>query len=586
MPIQKELNLPRGDQHERIAKAMESIAQTMKENQAELGDDAHIALFLDGTKAKYASVMKAWFAIHGAGKATPKELTALVDQWYTITRPDWDGYVEFAQPEVTAVSTGTKGGDNALMTCTPSTDETANTDDYAGNPLFAVVDCNWVIDPETLEPVITAIDGITGNFERYNPERYVGVLQMSGYVWIEELQNSYRYGYSAKRTQHQKINPLPESVRHVDNTVRPWVVHSKYMSKLENGKLTCYAGVIPTAFTVSHNTLVGYGKATGTGYSGGCVTDNAFLQLMFFIKYANLSADGILQGACSNDATRYAALGENNTNRILMTAGQQTAFVKGMGVLIGTYTDARKADRAYCNDLSGKEGRIVTDVATVTIEDVEYGVVCFDGAPINTVANGATTEGTTAIETFHYMTGFCDTVKGNDGAPINPGSGKYPAKLQGIEYAVGAYEVYADVILNLYKVTAEVEGESDKYYHEPHVVRTAALQATSLTADHERTGLAIQQPAAAGWNYIKKLQYGNGIFFPAMVGGSSSTYLRDGFYQEANVVSTREWLAFGHLFIGAGYAGLAGLHGSSLGNAFWLFAARLSPNGNRGEFTA
>ena len=119
----------------------------------------------------------------------------MVDKWYTITRPDWDGYVEFYNPDVSSVTTGTKRGDLAGMVCEPSTTTVAGRDDFAGNPLFAVTTVNWVMNGT--EPQITAIKGITSNYEQDNPSKYVGVVQMSGYhYWTDptEQKNRYLYG--------------------------------------------------------------------------------------------------------------------------------------------------------------------------------------------------------------------------------------------------------------------------------------------------------------------------------------------------------------------------------------------------------
>ena len=141
---------------------------------------------IDGTAEGYKRAMRAWFAAKGAQAKVDagEDLTALCDEWYAITRQPWDGGVEFYQPSITAVSTGTKYGDNKGLNCTPSTDTVANVDDYAGHPLFAVVDCNWVVDSTTKDVKITAIDGVTANFERSNKNVYVGVLQQNGYTYV------------------------------------------------------------------------------------------------------------------------------------------------------------------------------------------------------------------------------------------------------------------------------------------------------------------------------------------------------------------------------------------------------------------
>ena len=190
-----------------------------------LQSDALI-LLLDGTKATYDTIMRKWFLAKGAEYADAARLTELCAEWYEKTRQAWDGYVTFDQPDVIGGSTGqhgTKGGDNAGLTCTPSTDSTHGQDDYEGLPLFACVDVNWVINPTTLDVQITAIDGITTNFKRNDPDVYVGVMQATGWHYQYEDADTYTHGYRANYlATYADIEPLPEAVR-VDGSVRPFV---------------------------------------------------------------------------------------------------------------------------------------------------------------------------------------------------------------------------------------------------------------------------------------------------------------------------------------------------------------------------
>ena len=314
------------------------------------------ALMLDGTPSKYYAGMQLFFEENLPDNPTKEQITAVTDLWFEKTRLPWDGYVDFYNPDLSAVATGTKGGDNAGMTAVCSTNSTAGQDDYAGLPLFAPRDCNFEMDPETLEPVITAIDGIYGNFERYNPDKMVGVLQQSGYVYVMNDASRFRLGYTAKFVPYTYIWPLHESVRPSNSKMRPWVIHSKYLNKTVNGKLTSYSGPIPTAYSISHNTLHTLAAATGTGWSGMCYCDWNFLWIMFMIKYASLSADGILQGCLSNNYTSKAAAGETGVKRILLSSNP--GYEVGMGVLVGEVNASNNVDRgsASCYNISTNAG--------------------------------------------------------------------------------------------------------------------------------------------------------------------------------------------------------------------------------------
>lgn len=559
-----------------------SVAQIAEAQTGHGTVEALCLSMIDGSKNGYYKAMKLFFDINHANDLTPTKLTELVSKWYELTRKafPWDGYSEFYQPDVSAVTDGVKGGDNAEMTCVPSTDTIAGQDDYAGHPLFAPIDVNVILDDTTREPIITAIDGITDNFERYSPSKYVAVMQMSGFVYQEELSSAYRIGYASEPFGHKDVAPLAEAVKFSDNTMRQFVVHAKYMNHLDGNKLTSYSGVVPTGFVISHNSIQNYAKNNGTNYSGGSILDYAFLQLMFFIKYGKLSADGVIQGCVDYSYQNYALLGETNVNRILLTPSQAKQYIVGSTVLLGNY--ATSTDRYYLWSVSGQGGRIVTEVKNVTIDSVEYGAVYVDGEPFDTNANGSATTGTTYISTYHWRNGTNDSILGNDGAIVNPSSPKYPAKLQGIEYAVGGYETYADVIMKLY------ERDDGVGVYEPFVVSDVTKQATSITENYVATGMQCVQPDADNWDYIKKLARAKGFFFPILRGGSSSTYHRDGFYMnKKGTTGTREWLAFGCLNGGSANGGLSYLNGyDGLSLAGWVILARLSLCGSRGEWSA
>lgn len=548
---------------------------TLKETNRILRSLAPLAVQLDGTPEGYKRVMRRWFIDNGALEADENALTELCKKWYTVTRVPWHGWTVFAQPDVTAVTTGTRGGDNVGLSCTPSTDTVAGQDDYAGHPLFAVVDCNFTVDGESGEPKITAIDGITDNFQRYSPDHFVGVLQMSGYEYQQEYEREYRIGYSSLRSVNVKeIEPLDEAIMFNGGGVRPFVVHAKYLNHTVGGKLTSYAGVIPTAYNISHNSMQELAKATGTGYSGTTTADDAFLKLMMVIKYASLTLDGILQGCCVNKYQFAAAESESGVRRVILTAEQAANFEVGMGVLIGDCTSSTDRGDAGMYSATGQKGAIIT-----AIEPKGENVAIY----VDTANTFETTESTTYISTFHWPNGSCDGVLGNDGSPKNCTSGKYPAKLQGIEYMPGGYEVICDAILKYYQ-----DGDST-YWAEPYVCRDSAKQATSITEDYKPSGVRYKQPSAASWCYIRKLALKKGVYMPVDIeGGGSSTYTCDAWYTLANDSSSaNEILLRCYLDHGVGVSGLFGGCGDDgLGVVWWGVVGRLSPNGKRGEWAA
>ena len=524
-------------------------------------EDVAASWFVD---SDYKAKMKKYFELSGCNAM--QDLTSICDKWYRATRTGWTGGVRFAVPAsgAAANSDGTKTGDNAGLTCVPSTTEQANTDDYKNLPLFACVDCNVYLD-DTGKPHITGIDGVGGVFERNNPEKIVGVLQMAG--WVRFVNNGETYGWDYTDEENASgFHPLSEAVELADNSVRSWVVHGKYNFG-ENW--TCCSGVKTKVWNVSHNTQLSSVRTQwGTRYCGATSADDAWLKLMLYLKYGQLDSDRVLHG-CNNYNYEYQpALAETGVERILLTTAQAANLIVGSTIVLAA------SKRAQSNVLDRVR---ITEIRTVEVDGASYGAVYVD--------NGGTTFDTTTemwLSTMQWYTGSTDDVLGNDGG-INPASDKYPVKLQGIEYMVGCYEAMGDTML-IYGANNGVNCCT------PWVCRDATKLSTSKTSDYVSCGLGIPTPASAAWQYPKQMHGDNDLpelIFPVDNGGSTSGGPRDGFYTLANTSGTYEWLRLGFLGRGVGDAGLScGGGDNGLAVATWAIGGRLSVTGNRGEFQA
>lgn len=569
-----------------IARAMAARALSGSGGKIDSDDTLTVvAAVSSGNVNTYRATMRQWFRERLPDGWTAADLTALCDKWYTITRTGWAGGTEFYGWSISQVSTGTRIGDAKGLTCTPSTDTVKNKDDFEGLPLFAIKDCNWIVDPDTLEPIVTAIDGITDNFVRDDPNIYVGVLQMAPWhFWVDDDNSAHNFTHGVTDTYsaaYTNIAPVPESVRQ-DGTMRPWVVHGKYMSKTVNGKMTSCAGLIPSCNT-SHNSLHNLSVKNGSQYSGGTIVDLAWLILMAYVKYASMTLDGILQGCCNYNFQYPAAVSETGVKRVLLTTAQAANLAVGSGVLVGNYNGSKDRGNGDMQKITTSAGAKIVSIETVSVSGTDYAAVNLDvGSTFSTTANGADKTGTTYISTFHWPSGSCDGVLGNDGSSGDCKNGKYPARLQGIEYMVGGYEVLADTILRLYE-------DGGVYTTRPCVVSKSAQQSTNITSNYKEivNSLFTQPTDSEGWKYISHMYFAAGTFFPRYYKASSSTGTRDGLYTQKNATGTREYLAFGNLSYSSGNAGLSCLYaGNGLILGGWHFLAQLSPNGNRGEFSA
>ena len=563
--------------YERIAKAQEGISSSQGIKTAVLLDNYALTTLRGNTsKDIYDSVKIFWFKVNGAEQATPEELTKLVDKWYQLTRQlvkDWDGWVRFANPDVSSISTGTRMGSLEGMTCKPSTETVAGQDDFAGNPLFAITYCNWgMVDNQ---PVITAIKDITPNFDFYDKEKFVGVLQMSGYVHWTELEESadhYDRGYCAVLKPYTHIEPLPEAVR-PDGTIREWVLHGVCaIGMKDNGQYCGCYGVEPAWRGLSQVNINRITAQMGGELSGFCGCDWSFLKLMANIKYASLTLDGIMNGCLQYWMSDVAQIAEANTKRILIPKDSYSKFIIGSYCRIDTWDgklDEWSARNKATTAITGAHGARITDIQKVTIDDTEYTAVYVDTEPFDTsITSGAQTK----IYSWLWSTGSTANILGNDGA-IELKSGKYAIKLQGIEFMWGQWVVVTDTLL---KSTAESDGN----YYQPYVTKNRSARSSTVTEDYEACNVKLK--ATGDWQYIKHEKRSHGYEFPDIVGGSSSTYQRDGIYTSPNV-GTFEPLAFGALNYGTAAGGLSCLFGSlSPSDSYFHCGSLLSPNGTRG----
>ena len=476
-------------------------------------------------------------------------------------------------------SLGTKMADNEGLVCTPSTIATAGQDDYADLPLFACFDVNYTIDANSLEPVIHAIKGVYGAFTAQPVDSLVGVMQMTGYVRRSGDETTKTVEYKAQYAEG--FMPLPEAVRASDNGVRGFVIHAKYAAGYDaNGLLSSVSGVQPATLrsgsegstSISHDGQIALWRARGNQYAGSSLCDNAFVQLMLEIKYADLGNNAVMKG-CQYyyTTTAIAAVSESGVNRIVLTASNANYFIVGSRVSIGTGTDRAKAT---CYD--------VHDIATIaSIEDVTIDGTAYKAVVLDTEAVFNTEAGVHYLVPQPWLTGSTDGVQGNDGSPYSNTNGKEPFKIQGIEVLLGMYELLGDITLY----------EDAEVGYTVYADRKAADIVSGKAGANAVTLGIIPKEEAAVRKYNAELNWDannqESYMIPTQFNGTSTTGYRSATYLDAlATVGWREWRAFGRLDAG-GYCGLAcaGLH-SGLGGASWSIGARpCGSGGNRGEFT-
>lgn len=508
-------------------------------------------------------------------------LTNICNRFFTAAAKSVTGTYtsEFYKYSISNATFGTKLDANADLSCTPSTESTAGTDDYATLPLFACFDVNYTIDSTTLEPIIHAIKDIYGSFSASPGNSFVGVMQMTG--WSRRTSTGTTKKIEYRAVEETGFKPLPEAVR-VDGTIRGFVIHAKYAAGYNSaGLLSSVSGVQPATLrsgsagstSISHNGQIAKWREWGAQYCGSSLCDIAFIQLMLEIKYAVLGSAQVMTGCRSYYTSYQAAVGETGVTRVLLTAAQAAFFVVGSCVSLGSTNDRAKATTYDVCDITK-----ILSIEDVTVDGTAYKAVNLDTeTPFNTTT-------ATYIVPQPWQTGATDAVLGNDGSPTSNTSGKEPCKIQGIEIMLGVYEVPADTTLY-----ADTETYAEKY--NVYLNRKASeINSNGNGTNPILVGHIAKEPEAA-WKYIAELNWGandqEAYMLVKGVGGTSSTGYRAGIYRDAAATTGwREWLAFGVLSHGGGRGFACAVLNNGLGTASWRLGARAcGSGGNRGEFT-
>ena len=95
---------------------------------------------------------------------------------------------------------------------------------------------------------------------------------------------------------------------------------------------------------------------------------------------------------------------------------------------------------------------IVNDARVIAKETIDstHTALVLDHAKFNTTA-------TTYVSTMHEVSGYSDYVLGDYGSPVSNTNGRHGLVFDGIEIAVGGYEVAGNAIMNIADSTGKRE---------------------------------------------------------------------------------------------------------------------------------
>lgn len=515
---------------------------------------------------------------YGIGSAdAQKILEQSIENYYALRRTGKVYQTKLWKFAENPSSLGEKQLDNAGLVFEPSTDTSEGRDDYLNgeHPMFEWVHCNYVRDADgSPRPIAIEGDGVyktTGAVD-------VGSMQMSFYLnW--DVSNLEYDLITISDLPHPELGLEPwEECTKEDKTVLPWCIGSAYVSGLaSDGKRRSQPNLKP-ARNNSHNNMITNYQAKGEGYWGAGASRNVFQFIFNAIKGATKNSQNLYAGCTSYNYQYDAAVQSAEAHTYFpVTNAQAGNLIVGSCVSVGyggNNNGTSNIDRgqttvhAYADDVK------ILSIETLDDNNMAVYLDIPEEDAFSTTPHVYTEEFSAPIvlSTMHWRSGSTDTVRGrHDGSPGSNTDGKHPYRVQGREYAVGAYIVASDTVMDLQADFTK------KVLVAPKGVAHSSSEATIRST---YTEIGTIPAAAAGENadwWIGDCEINNvtGSWYPSAEGSGSSQGCGDRCYAGGSGATSgmREYLQGGSLGYGSG-AGAACLDcWYGLGGGYWLFVA-------------
>lgn len=504
-------------------------------------------------------------------------LERMIENYYALRRTGKIYQTKLWKFASNPTSTGEKLLDNAGLIFEPSTDTEEGQDDYLNgqNPLFEWVNVNYIRDADgTARPI--AIEGM----DSYKTEGAVdvGTMQMS-FWWKWDTSNAEYDLITISDLPHPELGlePWPECKKS-DGTVVPWCIASKYVSGLAaDGKLRSQPGLKP-ARNQSHNNMITNYQSKGAGYWGAGAVRNTFQIVFNAIKGGTKNSQTLYQGVTSWNFQYEASIQSAEAHTYFpVTNAQASNLVVGSYVSVGY--GSNNNGTANIDRGQSTVHAYADDVKILSIEDLDESNKAIyldipEESAFNTQPHVYTEDFSAPIilSTMHWWSGATDSVKGrHDGSPGSNTNGKYPYRVQGREYAIGAYIAASDTVMDL-------QGDYTKHVlvASKGVAHSSSDATIRSTYEHIGTIPAAEAGNNADW-WIGDCGFDvdTGSWYPSAEGSGSSQGYGDRVYAGGSDATsgTREYLQGGSLGVGSN-AGSAFLNcGFGLGSERWNGAA-------------
>lgn len=267
----------------------------------------------------------------------------------------------------------------------------------------------------------------------------------------------------------------------------------------DDGLLHTYSGLVPTT-----NKTIGAFRtlANALGDNFSQLDWRYFvLQMLYLVEYANYNSQSMLGNGIMSRKYVKTIVAENNTNRAII--GSASGYYVGQIIRIGT----------------SDGGTQIADARKITaIEAYEDGSVAgyaliFDGAAVNIAVDNF-------VCTMAQLTGQCDTLGMKSGCLNNDG------------YHAMIYRGVENLFANIWQWVDGINIISGKFY----ICKNHSLYASDTTENYKQLG--YNALGTEGYGKELDLDVDEPFFrFPKAVGGGSSSYLCDYYYNNASSVA-------------------------------------------------
>lgn len=469
---------------------------------------------------------------------------------------------------VNPTSTCEKTRDNVGLVCEPSTDKEQGRDDYADIPLFQWRRCNYKrYDDGFAYPI--AFEGDVD----YNDKDNADVGNIYQTFWYNEIDmGDYAELIISDSPNYQLgLRPWEEAVR-ADGTIMPYFIFSAYTASVGSDEKWYSLPNKKELGFCSHNLMIDNFQKKGKGYWGASVRRNTFAMIFSQIKYGTKNIQSVMNGCTNyNFQIKASVQSESKNTYFPILKGQAGSIVVGAYVSVG-YGQA-KSDKSVNLDRGvATIGAYGDTVKVLRVEDLDgvNSAVYLECEPFSTMPVQDKTETDVMCEivmsSMPWWTGSTDKVLGHHDGSLDNKSGKFPCRIQGIEFFSGHYQIPSDVATMF-----QPDYSKDVYFAKRGVAHSKSDSVIKET--YEKIGNIPASANGEGSDYwIGDVTIKKGAWFPSSELATSQSYGDRVYSGGTSTSGSREYLQGGLLRNGSN-AGLACLNcGVGLDWTLWFCA--------------